>query len=179
MPCLKTFLQICQPRLVHFSNRFLHWNRGIKAVVLITIKGTNGVFLKSKDFSREPQKSPQKLKIAGKPDLIGEENFSFRHLWLLIEWNQVKYSRQLFFYFVPQCYMSWINQRAQQTNLIFSKNVIWFQKVIKIIKMTVVGSVQLGLEFILKFFRTKSQPPTSLKPKYKSRFTPTCPGIFV
>ena len=54
-------------------------------------------FYKSEDFFREPQKFPQKPKIAGKPDLIGKHGFSCRHLWLLIEWNQVKYSRQLFF----------------------------------------------------------------------------------
>ena len=42
-------------------------------------------FYKTEDFSREHQKSPQKPKIAGKPDLIGKNGFSFRHLWLLIE----------------------------------------------------------------------------------------------
>ena len=31
-----------------FSNRFLHWNRGIKRVVLSTIKGTNGDFKNQK-----------------------------------------------------------------------------------------------------------------------------------
>ena len=37
------FTQISQPRVVRFSNRFLRWNRGTKAVVLSTIKGMNGV----------------------------------------------------------------------------------------------------------------------------------------
>ena len=44
MACLKTFLQVSRPTVVRFSNRFLHWNRGIEAVVLSTIRGTNGVF---------------------------------------------------------------------------------------------------------------------------------------
>ena len=33
-------------------------------------KGTNGVFLKSEDFAREPQNWPQNRKIAGKLELI-------------------------------------------------------------------------------------------------------------
>ena len=49
-PCLKTFLQISRARVVRFSNRFLHWNRGIETVVLSTIKGTNGVFKNPKIF---------------------------------------------------------------------------------------------------------------------------------
>ena len=42
------FSQISRPRAVCFSNRFLHWNRGIETVVLSTMKGTNGVFKKRK-----------------------------------------------------------------------------------------------------------------------------------
>ena len=43
MPCWNTFLQISQPRVVRFSNRFLRWNRVFKTVILSTIKGRNGV----------------------------------------------------------------------------------------------------------------------------------------
>ena len=66
VPCLKMFLQISRPRVVCFSNRFLHWNLGINMVVLSLVKGTNRV---------------KKSKNA----------FSFRHLWPEMEWNQVKY----------------------------------------------------------------------------------------
>ena len=44
------FSQLSRPRVVRFSNRFLHWNRGIETVVLSTIKGTNGVFKNPKIF---------------------------------------------------------------------------------------------------------------------------------
>ena len=37
-------------------------------------------FLKSEDFAREPQKWPQKPKIAGKLELIGKKGFSFRYM---------------------------------------------------------------------------------------------------
>ena len=55
-----------------------------------TIKGTNEVF-KNQNFSREPQKWPLKPKIVGKLELIGKKGLSFRYLWPLIEWNQLKY----------------------------------------------------------------------------------------
>ena len=38
---LRTVLKISRARLLRFSNRFLHWNRVIKTVVLTTIKATN------------------------------------------------------------------------------------------------------------------------------------------
>ena len=40
-------------------------------------------FLKSENFACEPQKWPQKPKIAGKIELIGKKGFSFRYLWHL------------------------------------------------------------------------------------------------
>ena len=43
------------------------------------------------NFVHKRQKSPQKPKILGKLELIGQKRFSFRYLWPLIEWNQVKY----------------------------------------------------------------------------------------
>ena len=48
--------------------------------------------LKIERFARKPQKGPQKSKIAGKLELIGKKGLSFRYLWPLIEWNQLKYS---------------------------------------------------------------------------------------
>ena len=59
------FCQISRPRVVHFSNRFLHWNRGIETVVLSTIKGTNGVFKNPKIF-------PRASKIASKTQNCGK-----------------------------------------------------------------------------------------------------------
>ena len=58
----KTFLQISRPTVVHFSNRFLNWNRGIETVILSTIKGTNKV-KKIEIFVHVPQKLTQKPKI--------------------------------------------------------------------------------------------------------------------
>ena len=43
------------------------------------------------DFVHEPEKWHQKPKITGKLELIGKEGFSFRYLWPIIEWNQLKY----------------------------------------------------------------------------------------
>ena len=37
-------------------------------------------FKKSEDFAREPQKWPQKPKIAGKLELIGKKGFSFSYM---------------------------------------------------------------------------------------------------
>ena len=37
-------------------------------------------FLKSEDFAPEPQKWPQKPKVAGKLELIGEKGFSFSYM---------------------------------------------------------------------------------------------------
>ena len=48
----------------------------------------------------EPQILPQKPKIAEKLDLIGQNCYSFRYLWPLIEWNQVKYPKQHFLFFI-------------------------------------------------------------------------------
>ena len=45
------FSQFSRPKVVRFSSRFLHWNRGIEAVVLSTIRGTNGVFKNQNFFS--------------------------------------------------------------------------------------------------------------------------------
>ena len=44
------FSQLFRPRVVRFSNRFLHWNRGIEVVVLSTIRCTNRVFKNRKIF---------------------------------------------------------------------------------------------------------------------------------
>ena len=46
------FSQISRPRVARFSNRFLHWNRGIEAVVLSSIRGKNGVLKNPKIFLR-------------------------------------------------------------------------------------------------------------------------------
>ena len=51
----------------------------------------------------EPQILPQKPRIAEKLDLIGQNGYSFRYLWPLIEWNQVKYPGQHFLFFILFC----------------------------------------------------------------------------
>ena len=60
-----------------------------------------------KIFDHKPQKWPQKNKVAGKLELIRKKGFSFRYLWPLIDWNQLKYPmhQPTFFYFVNQCYV--------------------------------------------------------------------------
>ena len=44
--------QLSRPREVRFSNRFLHWDRGIETVILSTMKGTNAVFKNLKILPR-------------------------------------------------------------------------------------------------------------------------------
>ena len=51
-------------------------------------------------FSYEPRKWPQKPQIAGKLELIGKKDFSFRYLWPLIEWNQLKYPMHRLTFFI-------------------------------------------------------------------------------
>ena len=58
-----------------FLNLFLHWTRGIKEVVLSTIKGTKGV-LKNRKILPASLKNP---KLQGKLELIGKKDFSFRY----------------------------------------------------------------------------------------------------
>ena len=54
------FLQISRHRVVRFSNRSFHWNRGIKTVVLSTIIDTNGA------FKYQKKKIPRASKVTSK-----------------------------------------------------------------------------------------------------------------
>ena len=81
--------------VVRFSNWSFHWNRGIETVVLSTIIAKNGVFKYPKFFQRASRIASKTLNCGNTwPD------WGKRHLWLLIEWTQVKYSRHLFFSFI-------------------------------------------------------------------------------
>ena len=84
-PVENCFWLISRARLLHFSNRCLHWNRVIKTVVLTTIKATNRSKILSKpqlnhnstqpnitlswvrhenDFAHHPTRPPQKLNVS-------------------------------------------------------------------------------------------------------------------
>ena len=65
-------------RMVHYLNWFLHWNYGIKVVVLSTIKCLNHSFTNRKILPLS-LKNGFKPKITGKLELIREKRFSFRY----------------------------------------------------------------------------------------------------
>ena len=102
VPCLNFFLQISRHRVVRFSNRSLLWNRGIETVVLSTIIGTNRVFKYPKKIPESFKNRLKNPKLRENLTWFGKKGFIFRHMWLLIEWNHVKYSRHLLFSLGPK-----------------------------------------------------------------------------
>ena len=82
MPCLKTFLQVSWPTVVCFSNQFLHWDRGIEAVVLSTIRGMNRVF-KNRIFfptSLENGLKTSRFEVSESQTNIGSKKFGVKKI---------------------------------------------------------------------------------------------------
>ena len=74
-PLENRFWLISRARLLRFSNRFLHWTRVIKTVVLTTIKATNRLKKKSQNLAVYLKNGLKNL-ICGKiwPDRVGALN---------------------------------------------------------------------------------------------------------